>query len=69
MTPLHGSRVWAVNVNSNEARPEALLIRNGVGQRGRCLDYFASTVKHLEELGFRESPLHRLLELATAPVQ
>jgi cation transport regulator ChaC len=43
-----------------------VLIRHGVGQRGRCLDYFASTVRHLEELGFRETPLHRLLELATA---
>ena len=47
----------------------AVLIRNGVGQRGRCLDYFASTVRHLEELGFRETPLHHLLELATAPEQ
>ena len=46
-----------------------MLIRNGVGNRGRCLDYFASTVKHLEELGFRESPLHDLLELAMAPEQ
>jgi hypothetical protein len=29
VTPLHGGRVWAVNVNSNGARPEALLIQNG----------------------------------------
>jgi len=47
----------------------AVLIRKGVGQRGRCLDYFASTVRHLEELGFRETPLHHLLELAMTPEQ
>ena len=41
-------------------------MRQGVGQRGRCLDYCANTVKHLEELGFRESHLHRLLDLARA---
>jgi hypothetical protein len=29
VTPLHGGRVWAVDVNSNTARPEALLLRNG----------------------------------------
>jgi hypothetical protein len=29
VTPLHGGKVWAVDVNSNTARPEALLLRNG----------------------------------------
>lgn len=29
VTALHGGKVWAVNVNSDGARPEALLIRNG----------------------------------------
>ncbi|SFD97785.1 metallophosphoesterase [Massilia yuzhufengensis] len=29
VTALHGGKVWAVDVNSNTARPEALLIRNG----------------------------------------
>jgi len=29
VTALHEGRVWAVDVNSNTARPEALLIRNG----------------------------------------
>jgi len=42
------------------------LIRQGVGKRGRCLDYCANTVTHLEELGFRETQLHRLLDLARA---
>lgn len=27
--PLHDGKVWAIDVNSDEARPEALLIRNG----------------------------------------
>lgn len=29
ITALHEGRVWAIDVNSNRARPEALLIRNG----------------------------------------
>lgn len=29
VTALHEGRVWAIDVNSNTARPEALLIRNG----------------------------------------
>lgn len=43
------------------------LIRSGIGVKGRCLDYCANTVKHLEELGFRETSLHRLLDKARAP--
>lgn len=29
VTALHGGKVWAIDVNSDTARPEALLIRNG----------------------------------------
>jgi len=29
VTALHGGKVWAIDVNSNGARPEALLVRNG----------------------------------------
>jgi hypothetical protein len=29
VTAFHGGKVWAVDVNTNTARPEALLIRNG----------------------------------------
>ncbi len=42
------------------------LIKSGVGVKGRCLDYCANTVKHLEELGFRETYLHKLLDKARA---
>ncbi|MDB5409696.1 MAG: gamma-glutamylcyclotransferase [Rhodospirillales bacterium] len=40
----------------------ARLIRQGVGGRGRCSDYLANTVRHLECLGLRDGPLHRLEE-------
>jgi cation transport protein ChaC len=39
----------------------ARLILQGVGGRGRCFDYLANTVRHLEELGIAEGPLHQLL--------
>jgi cation transport protein ChaC len=39
----------------------ARLILQGVGGRGRCRDYLANTVRHLEELGIAEGPLHELL--------
>lgn len=41
----------------------ARLIRQGHGSRGPCRDYLANTIRHLEELGIREGPLHRLLAL------
>ncbi len=37
------------------------LIRQGVGQGGPNRDYLANTVRHLDELGIRDGPLHRLL--------
>jgi cation transport protein ChaC len=39
-------------------------ILGGRGHRGSSLDYLASTVRHLDELGIREGELHRLLDLA-----
>ncbi|MGE0423180.1 MAG: gamma-glutamylcyclotransferase [Reyranellaceae bacterium] len=42
----------------------AALVRQGEGVRGRCLDYVANTVMHLDALGLRESHLHALLEAA-----
>jgi cation transport protein ChaC len=38
----------------------ARLIHGGVGGRGPCRDYLASTVRQLEELGMLDGPLHRL---------
>lgn len=72
-----GSTVTALTYVADRVHPQyagrlapeaaARLIRHGVGVRGRCLDYFANTVQHLEAMGFFETPLHRLLELATGP--
>jgi len=37
------------------------LIRHGVGPSGKCVDYFAETIAHMDELGIADGPLHRLL--------
>lgn len=39
------------------------LIRQGVGKGGHNRDYLANTVRHLDELGVGDGPLHRLLAL------
>jgi len=38
-----------------------VLVRQGHGRRGSCIDYLRNTVRHLEELGIDEGWLHRLL--------
>jgi len=45
------------------AEAAAAIIRKASGEGGRNRDYLASTVRHLEELGIRDGPLHRILEL------
>ena len=45
----------------------AEIIRNGVGSSGTNLAYLENTVRHLDELGIAEGPLHALLRLAEAP--
>ena len=40
------------------------LILQGYGKRGHCLDYLHSTIRHLDELGIPDGPLHRLVDLA-----
>ncbi len=45
------------------AAATAELIVQGYGRRGACRDYLANTVSHLDDLGFRDGPLHRLLDL------
>jgi glutathione-specific gamma-glutamylcyclotransferase len=37
------------------------LIRQGIGTAGSNLDYLVNTVRHLDELGIVDGPLHRLL--------
>ncbi len=47
--------------------PEAEIVRTIVrssGQRGRNMEYLASTVRHLDELGIGDGPMHRLLAVA-----
>jgi cation transport protein ChaC len=39
------------------------LIAQGQGRSGPCRDYLANTVRHLDELGIGDGPLHRLLTL------
>ena len=45
--------------------PERLveLVLQGVGEMGSCLDYLESTVRHLDELGIADCPIHRLHRL------
>lgn len=38
------------------------LVRSGIGQSGRCADYLASTVAHLEGMGIVDGPLHALVQ-------
>ena len=43
---------------------KAVAIAAGRGSEGRSLDYLASLVAHLDELGIGDGHMHRLLELA-----
>ena len=40
----------------------ARIILGAVGRRGTCRDYFVSTFRHLERLGFVDRPLRRLAQ-------
>jgi len=50
---------------AGELAPEetARLILQGAGVRGLCVHYLENTVRHLEELGIDDGPLHRLAGL------
>jgi len=45
------------------AAETAAIIAGAVGERGSNRDYLASTVEHLDELGIRDSVIHRILRL------
>ncbi len=45
---------------------QARLVANGKGDRGTAMDYLASTVEHIDELGIKDSDLHKVLEMARA---
>jgi cation transport protein ChaC len=42
----------------------ARLVAQGVGQRGRCVDYIRNTLDHMRELGVHDPHLSRILETA-----
>lgn len=42
-------------------------IRQGVGEGGTCMDYFSKLVRHLDELGIANGPVHRLYEAVREP--
>lgn len=44
----------------------ARLVAQGIGQRGRCVDYIRKTLAHMHELGVRDPHLERVLEAANA---
>ncbi|MEW5864512.1 MAG: gamma-glutamylcyclotransferase [Pseudomonadota bacterium] len=44
----------------------ARLVAQGVGQRGRCLDYVRRTLEHMAALGVRDPHLERVLSAASA---
>jgi glutathione-specific gamma-glutamylcyclotransferase len=45
------------------------IIREGHGSAGSNLDYLRNTVRHLDELGIADGPLHRVLDQAEKAVK
>jgi glutathione-specific gamma-glutamylcyclotransferase len=44
----------------------ARLVAQGIGQRGRCVDYIRNTLAHMRELGVNDPHLGRILDAADA---
>jgi cation transport protein ChaC len=42
----------------------ARFVAQGVGQRGRCVDYVRNTLEHMRELGLRDPHLSRIFTAA-----
>jgi cation transport protein ChaC len=65
-------RAWAFPVRRDHVQyaghlpldQAAAMIRDGVGNSGRALDYLANTVDHLRSLGIHDGGLERLLACA-----
>jgi cation transport regulator ChaC len=49
-----------------EPEQAATLVAQGVGAYGAALDYLRNVVRHLDEFGIDDCPLHRVLRLAEA---
>ncbi|WP_442943687.1 gamma-glutamylcyclotransferase [Nitrospirillum sp. BR 11752] len=63
-TVLRGHEQYCGRLPADEV---ARLIRQGVGESGRNVDYLVNTVRHLHELGIRDRNLEGLVERVTAP--
>lgn len=57
----HEHEQFAGNLSLEE---QARLVAQGVGDRGLAIDYLASTVEHISDLGIRDTQLHEVLERA-----
>jgi cation transport protein ChaC len=51
-------------VDELDVASRARLVAQGVGQRGRCVDYIRNTLNHMRELGVHDPHLTRILETA-----
>ena len=52
---------YAGNLTPDEA---ARRVARGHGMEGSAVEYLANTLEHLDEMGIKEGPLHRILEMA-----
>lgn len=51
-------------VDELDVAGRARLVAQGIGQRGRCVDYIRNTLDHMRELGVHDPHLTRILETA-----
>ena len=56
-----GHEKYITSISEAEA---VKLILQGRGKMGTCLDYVQNLVRHLDELGIPDGPLHRMVRLA-----
>jgi cation transport protein ChaC len=73
-----GDRVPALVFTARPGHPQyvphltpeqaAALVAQGVGAYGSALDYLRNVIRHLDEFGIADCPLHAILRLAEAAV-
>ena len=51
-------------VDELDVEGRARLVAQGIGQRGRCVDYIRNTLEHMRELGVHDPHLTQILETA-----
>ena len=57
--PSHPSYVRELDLHGR-----ARLVAQGIGQRGRCVDYIQNTLEHIYQFGVRDPHLERILQAA-----